>query len=365
MSAPEHHRRVILCGTSPENPKGGIGSAVGGFVEALSVRDLLYKMVPTYDPTAPFRQFLPAAKGSMRIRRAIREVREAGARPVVYGHSGMLASLSRESAILAMSRRLGAATMLHIHASATVDYVGQPVTKRMVERALRHVDVVCCLTPWLRDAIGSQIGHSRTIAIPNPLPPSAVEMGRSLLSGDRELGRPDHAPRVVCLSRLVEGKGIFSAIRCMQELPDDVRLSIGGDGPLRADLERHVDALGLRDRVEFLGWVSGEQKRELLLQADVLLAPTTNDSMPMAFLEANCHGVPVVALRWRSIADLVRPGVNGLLVDEDSPEELGAAVAQVLEASSTSMRRSSIVHAMECYSPDAVGESLESVITSL
>ena len=141
---------------------------------------------------------------------------------------------------------------------------------------------------------------------------------------------------IVTICRLVKGKGIDLVLRALPILATrgiNYRYVIGGDGPERGSLEEFVDKLGLRDKVHFLGAVAGEQKWQLLRDADVFVMPSRFDqtipwreSFGIAFAEAAAFGVPSVASNSGGIPDAVLDGETGILVPEESSSDLADAL---------------------------------------
>ncbi len=141
---------------------------------------------------------------------------------------------------------------------------------------------------------------------------------------------------LVTICRLVKGKGVDIVIRALKILAErgiPYRYVIGGDGPERKSLEALVDDFKLRDKVLFQGAVAGEGKWRLLRQGDVYVMPSRFDStipwkegFGIAFIEAAAFGVPAVASRSGGIPDAVLDGETGILVPEESSEELADAL---------------------------------------
>jgi glycosyltransferase involved in cell wall biosynthesis len=76
----------------------------------------------------------------------------------------------------------------------------------------------------------------------------------------------------------------------------DARLYVAGDGPLRGELERRADALGVGDRVAFLGYVPDDRLPSAYATADCFVLPTTAlEGFGLATLEALASGAPVIA----------------------------------------------------------------------
>jgi len=106
------------------------------------------------------------------------------------------------------------------------------------------------------------------------------------------LGLPAAAPLVGCIARLEAVKGQDILIDAMVGLPD-VHLALVGDGSQTSALKAQARALGLEDRVHFLG--HRDDSSELLPCFDVFCLPSRAEGLPLALLEAQSVGLSVVA----------------------------------------------------------------------
>ncbi len=165
---------------------------------------------------------------------------------------------------------------------------------------------------------------TRVVVIPN-----AVEVpGDAGLAGD-----PAASVRtVVSMGRLGEEKRFDLLLRAFARVSPtrpDWRLLILGDGPRRADLEALRDALGLRDRVELRGVV--REPHEVLRRGDLFVLASRTEAFPMALVEAMACGLAVIATEYHEgVREIVRDGVDGLLVAPGDPEALGAAMDRLM-----------------------------------
>jgi glycosyltransferase involved in cell wall biosynthesis len=138
--------------------------------------------------------------------------------------------------------------------------------------------------------------------------------------------RPDRQgvrPRlftIASVGRLVQSKrhdrllSILAKVKSMHA--GNVTLLIAGDGPAKADIERDVDARGLRSSVEFLGNCS--DLRPVYRRSDALAITSDVEGTPNVLLEAMACGLPVVSTKVGGVPDVITHGVNGLLVDADN-----------------------------------------------
>ena len=153
---------------------------------------------------------------------------------------------------------------------------------------------------------------------------------------------------VAFIGRLIDEKRVDRVLDAVHELRDDMpnlRCAIVGDGPARAELEARTDALGLSERVRFLGAVSEAEARAVLGDAHVLVMPSEREGFGISVIEAQLAGaVPVVVRGPHTAApDLVRDGVDGLLADPDRAS-LASAVRRLLtdDAERATMRAAAL-----------------------
>jgi len=108
------------------------------------------------------------------------------------------------------------------------------------------------------------------------------------------------------------------------------RFVIVGDGPERARLEREAGSLGLGDHVAFLG--AREDTPELYRAMDVavLSSHPVIETFPMALIEAQASGVPVVSTDVGSVRDVVAEGESGFIVPPGHEAALADAIARLL-----------------------------------
>ena len=110
--------------------------------------------------------------------------------------------------------------------------------------------------------------------------------------------RVNHEIRILTSGRLVPSKGIRDLIEAVARVSSlfEIAVVVAGDGPERGTLERHSAALGIGDRVRFLGWVT--DLRSEMDQAELFVFPSHYEGYPNAVLEAMASSTPVVSSFW-------------------------------------------------------------------
>jgi colanic acid/amylovoran biosynthesis glycosyltransferase len=140
-------------------------------------------------------------------------------------------------------------------------------------------------------------------------------------------------PRFVCVGRLCVDKGqmvLLEAARLLVAEGKDFEIVLVGDGPLRSRLERKVAHYGLTSRVRFTGWMSSEQVKQEILSSRAMVVPSFAEGLPVVIMEALALGRPVISTPVAGIPELLRPGINGWLVQSGSPRELAAAMSEAM-----------------------------------
>ncbi|MEK6244303.1 MAG: glycosyltransferase family 4 protein, partial [Pseudomonadota bacterium] len=163
---------------------------------------------------------------------------------------------------------------------------------------------------------------------------SAVEKSNTERNGN------DPANPVVILSvgRLVEKKGTDVLLEALARLPGNLhwRLVHAGDGPLKDQLQRRANALGIAARVQ---WRGARTQAELLAEyraADLFALASRvardgdRDGLPNVLAEAQSQGLACVATSVSGIPELVEDGRTGLLVAPESPAEFARALEALI-----------------------------------
>ena len=144
---------------------------------------------------------------------------------------------------------------------------------------------------------------------------------------------------ILCVGTLHEVKGqayLIEACRTLQERGTDFVCHFVGDGEDRKALTTLVEQGGLSDKVRFHGRLTRDEIARLLLDADVLVAPSVptrdgrREGIPVVLMEAMGSGVPVIASNISGIPELVKDQQTGLLVPPRDAVSLANALERYL-----------------------------------
>lgn len=137
------------------------------------------------------------------------------------------------------------------------------------------------------------------------------------------LATPADAPLALALGRLHPNKGFDTLLEALAQTKE-LYLWLAGEGPLDHALKRQAHALGIEDRVRFLGW--RQDIGALLAAADMLVCSSRSEPLGNTIIEAWAARVPVVACAASGPAELIANDKTGLLVPCDDAAALAAAM---------------------------------------
>ena len=270
-----------------------------------------------------------AATGRKRVRlayvvwqwcavRAVRRRIDAAGRPAVVHHM----TFATEGLPTFESMLRGRAALVFGPAGSSTDAAGEETAMRRLRRliarpTLRRSDVLVAQSRAVADGWLRQGSPAVVVVEPNIV----IEPG---VAAERRWD-------VVSVGRLIPRKRVDLALRAFAAgAPADARMGVLGDGPLEDDLRALAAELGVADRVRFLGFVERAEGLQIMASARVLLHASRQEGAPWVIGEAQSVGAHPIAIRGTGADEAVVAGGFGTVVDEATPEALGAAVAAAL-----------------------------------
>lgn len=283
---------------------------------------------------------LADAKAFLALLALMRRVRP----DIVHTHMAKAGLLGRMAALVynRTSGRRHPAKIVHTYHGHVLDGYFRPAVARAfvrLERWLaRDTDVLVAISPRIRDELVQRFRIAperafQVVPLGFDLTALAAITDADRAAARRRLDLPAGAHVVATVGRLTAIKRhdlLLDAVAEVTAVVPRLVLLIAGDGELRQALHARAQALGLNDRIRWLGW-----RRDLETiygAADVFALTSDNEGTPVALIEAMAAGTSSVSTNVGGVADVVTDRSVGMLVPPDSPSELADALIDLIRS---------------------------------
>jgi glycosyltransferase involved in cell wall biosynthesis len=289
-----------------------------------------------------------------------------GARVLYYVPApGKQSAMWRDWLVMSLCRPFFDQVVLHWHASGMARWLQTAVqmrTRRVTYRTLGKANLSIVLSDYGRLDAEKLLPSCVTVVgngIPDPCPEfSEVVLprrrarfaARRLLNAGQPIppevmhqaGRSPQLFQVLFMGHCTREKGLFEAlegvVRARQRLgergcPISVKLVVAGAfmKPEEEEEFRSLCAAHGREVVEHVGFVSGEPKRQLLIQSDLFCFPSHLESFGLVLAEAMAFGLPIITTRAGALPEVMAHDHRGL-VDVKAPDQIADKVLQMMDA---------------------------------
>ena len=309
---------ILMVGPSPE-AMGGMATVEKNILEAMRRRGDEVVFISTVKEGSKAKKLAVAARAYVAY------LRELGKCDLVHVHMASRGSYRRKKVFMDVAFRKGVPVVLHLHSGEFALWFEKECNDSLREEIRdtfhRCAAVIVLSEEWkdylLKKCVCEEDAlHVLHNAVPAPARPCLPYLHQDVLF----LGRLDARKSPDVLLR---------ASRKMLEQHPEAKLLFGGDGyPER--YEALACELGIADRCEFLGWITGEDKEGLFERAGVYCLPSKNEGMPISLLEAMAHGIPTIATPVGGVPQVIQDGVNGYLMPVDDEERLAELLCMLL-----------------------------------
>lgn len=252
-------------------------------------------------------------------------------------------------ALLALTYFLPVHITIYLHGNDLLCPLKNPLFKQVFQWTLNRVQHIVCNSSYTRDCLINQFRCDQNVTIINPsirpekFGPIALDAQGELRKTTRQLYQiPDDAIVLLSVGRLVKRKGFDRVIAHLPHLIKNninVHYLIGGRGAMEAELRSQAIALGVADRVHFVGFVPDRELANYYSASDLFVlltffseAEASIEGFGIVYLEAAYFGKPILATRVGGVVDAVQHNINGILTDPFAPiEEIDKILLQLCQ----------------------------------
>ncbi len=313
---------IAIVGT---RERGGITAVIENHIQSGVYKDYDRFLIASNDEASIVKRVIMAVTSLFKITRLIIQ----GKVSICHLHGSYKGSIYRKSAFLFVCRLLGCKVIFHLHGSefAKIYENSGSLYKYLVRYVLDNANCVFVLSSYWKSYIKT-LSHNPEIRIINNFPSPVFEK----LYEDRNFST-NATTELLFLGKIGQRKGIYDLVDAVDILKSrgvkGFRITVGGNGEIDK-LKTLISKKGLGNFFNVIGWVSGNQKHDLIKGSDLLLLPSHNEGLPIAILEALSAGLAVLSTNVGGIPDAITDDRYGLLVEPGQPKDLANAISRYL-----------------------------------
>ena len=240
---------------------------------------------------------------------------------IVHVHGSSNASFWRKRIFIRIAKWYGKKVVYHCHGAIYKEFTAEH--RKAVHALIDKVDCVIALSESWREWFIEEFGCPYVVVLKNVIPAPQKQACH----------HNDGKVHLLFLGMLGHRKGIYDLLDVLiankAYYQDKVCLHIGGNGEVDK-VKAIIAKEQIGDWVIYEGWVGGDQKIQLLNEADVYVLPSYNEGLPISVLEALSYELPAISTNVGGIPEIVKDGYNGCLIEPGDKEALKRALDSLI-----------------------------------
>lgn len=223
---------------------------------------------------------------------------------IVHIHTADYGTEKRKRIFARLAKLFGKKLIVHLHSSGPEYSIGGKY-RELYRWSFTHADKVIALSNMWRDEIikAYDLPSEYVEVLYNPCP--------NVVPSDFN----EREKYILFAGTLTHRKGYDDLLRAFARISSHFpnwRLKLAGNGEIEEG-KRIATEHGIDDKVDFLGWINGEEKDKVFRNASVYCLPSYSEGFPMGVLDAWAYHLPVVTTPVGGLPDIAVDGENTLL----------------------------------------------------
>lgn len=218
-------------------------------------------------------------------------------------------------------------------------------------------DAFFCITPYMKQIVDAATGGRKPAFVIS----NAVQLPPRSMLADRS---GEEVFSVGAMGRMVPNKGfqhLVAALGLLAQEGINFRATIAGEGELMTVLKEQADALGIRDRIVFPGWIGPEQKASFFNNLDVMCFTSEWDVQGITILESFAWRTALIGTDVDGPSSCYQDGETALVVPPMDPVALAQALRRLHDDPGLrhKLATNGRAQAEHCYSDEVIAELLD------
>lgn len=301
--------------------KGGIASVVSGYRNSELEKKYDIKYIETYTDKNKLCKVLKAISAYLKFAFCLIFWNP----DMVHIHSSFSGSFYRKLPFIYLSSIWHKPILNHVHGAEFDKFYLNATEKKQnrVRSAYRRCQKIIALSEEWKNNLSNIVPEEKIEIIEN-------------YSVIQNVENREPKQTILFLGFLCERKGCYDIPHIVKKVVDkfpNVKFVLAGSGSEEDEkkIKKLIMENNVKSNVQFPGWVRGNQKNDLLLNADIFLLPSYSEGMPMAILDAMGYGLPIISTDVGGISEIVHYGENGYIFAPGNIQGFSNAIITLLD----------------------------------
>lgn len=299
--------------------KGGISSVLSGYINSREQFkdegiDLIFLETPSFKSKTNIFKFILLTLPKLLIK--------SSSADLIHIHLASNGSFIRKFLVFTLSKTRRKPILLHLHGAGFMEYYdnASSLIKKLIQLTFNHSQRIVTVSSEFKSSVLSRFPKAKNVCV---IHNSSVEFEN--LEDQAAHSDDDY---ILFSGRLSIDKGLNELIQALAELRQlgrSYKLRIAGNGDI--DYWKKIAQNYLvDDLIKFDGWVTGDEKIRLYINAKIFCLPSHCESFDISALEAMYAGLPSICTKLGGFLDLVDDGITGFLVESRSPSQIAQKI---------------------------------------
>ena len=225
--------------------------------------------------------------------------------------SGKIAFLKEMLLIKYLRNFYSGKIILHIHSSGfkKIFFNYNFLNKFIINKINKYIDLLIVLSESFKEELIIEGVKSEKVIV--------LYNFQNFITNKFNVFNNNSVKRLLFLGSINREKGILDLIKAVSKInKDGYILNVAGkfmDSKTKKEILHFVNQNNLRENVVFLGYIQGNEKRDILLNSDIMILPSYGEGLPISILEGMAAGCVIIATEVGSIPEIIKNGQNGFL----------------------------------------------------
>jgi glycosyltransferase involved in cell wall biosynthesis len=238
-----------------------------------------------------------------------------------------------------LKKKDNAQIVLHLHGGGFLNFYEESnvIIKTLIKKYYSKADSFIVLSTSLRSMFDEIVDKSKISVVANCVDNEFI-LSDSVISNKLSNLKNKNTIKIVYLSNMIKSKGYLDLLystKILAEKEVNCKVIFAGNFVTQGHKEQffnYIKENNLQNHIEYLGVVSGDDKKKLLFEGDIFILPTfyPQEGQPISILEAMSAGMAIITTRHGGIPDVISEEKNGIFIKPQDIQDISESIIRLV-----------------------------------